>query len=310
MVVTQLKRDAWGLDIKFDSAIDGKIVFEVPLHLTGFFYPVFDVTPERTGSLGAGLVIRPGLHCTLSTGEGLWFRNRALVEGPAYELYKSLGEGLSISLDGDCMPGAGYGFSAASTLAVAACAVLARRVDPVEAAIQAHNSEVRNRTGLGDVSAIWSGYGLAIRKKAGAPTIGVVESLSIGDNVEIVTSELGRLSTESLLSRYGEKIAEVGREVYREFLKDTSLEAFLTLANRFSREIGLVDERLEALLKPFSRHILGWYVKKRVLVVVTEKSEAPEFAKNIGPKLKVVRLFTPSEEVWKRYLETILATRH
>lgn len=285
-----------------------EVVFEVPLHLTGFFYPIYRETPELTGSLGAGLIISPGLRCFLKRGEGLKFNESTLNTGPAHELYESFGKGLAICLEGNCVPSAGYAFSASSSLAVAACAAIARKIKPSEAAIRAHVAEVNHRTGLGDVAAIWEGFGIAIRKEAGAPTICVVESLQVKEKVAVITSELGKLSTESLLLDYGEKIAAIGKEVFSQFLKEESLENFLTLANIFSRRVGLVEKSLEEYLKPFSSQLLGWYVKKRVLVLVAEESEAPEVAKNISARPQVVRVFRPGEVVWKKYLEAILDT--
>lgn len=276
--------------------------------MTGFFYPVYRESWELTGSLGAGLVIRPGLRCVVGRGEGLTFAAEPISWGPALEIYNELGKGFSVHLSGNCLPGAGYAFSAASSLAVAACYALAGKISLSEAAMRAHISEVRCRTGLGDVLAIWGGEGLALRKRPGGPGVGEVENIRIRDKIAIVTSELGRLATESLLTTHHEKIMEAGDWSYREFLKNPSLANFLELSNRFSRELGLIDRSIEEIVRPVSSRLLGWYVKKRVLVLVVEEAEAREVAVNIGASLSIVRVFKPGEGEWRRYLETILDT--
>ncbi|MCS7146240.1 MAG: hypothetical protein RMJ28_02035 [Nitrososphaerota archaeon] len=290
------------------SCISG-LVFEVPLHLTGFFYPVFHERAEHTGSLGAGLVIEPGLKCVVDEGEGVWFGGEKIDSGPAAHIYAELGRGFSINLTGSCIPGAGYAFSASSSIAVAACFALAGRINTLDAALKAHVSEVKHGTGLGDVLSIWDGFGLALRKSPGAPGIGEVESIKINEEVVVLTSELGKLPTRDLLSIHLEKIIEAGKKAYRLFLENPNLELFLTLSNSFSRALGLVDEKVEEIVKPVSSMLLGWYVKKRVLVLVAERRDAAEVAKNIGSYLPVVRVFRPGEVEWRRYLETIPATR-
>ncbi|MEM0482074.1 MAG: hypothetical protein QXM16_04200 [Nitrososphaerota archaeon] len=286
----------------------GGFAFEVPLHLTGFFYPVYRESREQTGSLGAGIVIHPGLRCLMRGGEGLWFGGEAIGWGPAFQIYEEMGKGFSIHLTGGCLPGAGYAFSAASSLAVSACYVLAGKLGMSEAAMKAHVSEVRCRTGLGDVLAIWEGVGLVLREKPGGPGVGEVENIKIRDKVAIVTAELGRLATENLLTQQHERIIEAGRRAYQEFLKSPNLESFLQLSNRFSRELGLVDKYVEEIVRPVSSSLLGWYVKKRVLVLIVEEDEASEVAVNIGASLPIVRAFKPGDVEWRRYLETILDT--
>lgn len=295
--------------VKSSERFGGKgrvLSFEVPLHLTGFFYPVYRESWELTGSLGAGLVIRPGLRCVVGDGEGVRFAGEPISWGPALEIYNELGKGFSVHLSGNCLPGAGYAFSASSSLAVAACYALAGKISPSEAAMMAHISEVRCRTGLGDVLAIWGGEGLVLRKKPGGPGVGEVENIKISDKIAIVTTELGRLSTENLLTSYYEKIMMAGEWCYREFLKNPSLASFLELSNRFSRELGLVERSVEEAVRPISSRLLGWYVKKRVLVMVVEEAEVDEVAVNIGASLPIVRVFKPGEGEWRRYLETIL----
>ncbi len=282
--------------------------FQVPLHLTGFFFPVYGEREELTGSLGAGLVIEPGLRCIVERGEGIWFEGRPIIGGPAHSIYEDLGGGFSITLSGQCTPGAGYAFSAASSLAVAACFALSGRLDVLDAAQMAHTYEVRHRTGLGDVLAIWDGYGLVMRRKPGSPGIGEVESIKLADKIAIITSELGRLPTENLLSAYHNKIVETGVRMYQEFLREPTLDNFLRLSNRFSRELGLVDEKVDRVIRPLEHHIIGWYVKKRVLVIVAEEAEVGEVSVNIAASLPIVRVFKPGEVEWRRYLKTILDT--
>jgi len=297
----------WAWDTLPESVKRG-VALQVPLHLTGFFCPVYGDTPETTGSLGAGIVIEPGLSCSIGPGSGVLLNGEDMGRGPARDIYESLGGGFSVNLSCRVSPGAGYALSAASSLAVAACYAIRGDVALGEVGVAAHVAEVRWGTGLGDVLAIWGGRGLTVRRRAGAPGVGEVEWLRIGERIVVLTYELGRLPTSELLRSRLPTILEEGRRAYRIFASEPSLELFLQLANRFSRRLGLVDRRMEEAVRNVEDLILGWFVKKRVLVMLVEEGLADEVAKNTGLPLEALRVFRPGERVWRTYLETILDT--
>ncbi len=282
---------------------------EVPLHLTGFFYPIYTSDPHTTGSIGAGVVITPGLVCNIRRDHrGITFNGVALKAGPAIELYKNLRQPLGIELQGDCAPGAGYAFSAASALAAGSALVASGMATPLEVARMAHVIEVQHGTGLGDILAIWEGGGLTIRTRAGAPGVGSAESVGAEEKVVVLTTELGTMSTRQFLSDHLDRIMSLGRRLYERFIADPSLSLFLELSESFSRELGLVDEKILDVVRRLSPRILGWYVKKRVLVVVAEQEWAVDVAKTIEESINKARWFRLGGAGWKKSLETIRDT--
>ena len=282
---------------------------EVPLHLTGFFYPIYTSDPHTTGSIGAGVVITPGLVCNIRRDHrGITFNGVALKAGPAIELYKNLRQPLGIELQGDCAPGAGYAFSAASALAAGSALVASGMATPLEVARMAHVIEVQHGTGLGDVLAIWEGGGLTIRTRAGGPGVGSAESVGAEEKVVVLTTELGTMSTRQFLSDHLDRIMSLGRRLYERFIADPSLSLFLELSESFSRELGLVDEKILDVVRRLSPRILGWYVKKRVLVVVAEQEWAVDVAKTIEESINKARWFRLGGAGWRKSLETIRDT--
>ncbi len=282
---------------------------EVPLHLTGFFYPHYTNDPHTTGSIGAGVVITPGLICNIRIDQsGITFNGGALKSGPAVELYRRLKHPLGIELQGDCVPGAGYAFSAASALAAGSALVATGVATPLEVARMAHVIEVEHGTGLGDVLAIWEGGGLTVRTVAGAPGVGRAESVKVEENVVVLTAELGTMSTRQYLSEHLYKIKSLGRRLYERFVADPNLSLFLELSERFSRELGLADEKILEVVRRLSPRILGWYVKKRVLVVVAEQEWAVDVAETIEESINKARWFRLGGAGWTKSLETIRDT--
>jgi len=289
--------------------MDVEMPIEVPLHLTGFFYPIYTSDPHTTGSIGAGVVITPGLVCNIRIDQrGITFNGEALKAGPAVELYGRLKHPLGIELQGDCAPGAGYAFSAASALAVGSALVASGMATPLEVARMAHVVEVEHGTGLGDVLAIWEGGGLTVRTVAGAPGVGRAASVRVEENVVVLTTELGTMSTRQYLSEHLDKIRSLGRRLYERFIADPSLSLFLELSESFSRDLGLADEKILDVVRRLSPRILGWYVKKRVLVVVAEQEWAADVAKTIEESINKARWFRLGGAGWRKSLETIRDT--
>ena len=150
-----------------------------PGHISGYFSRIDGVTPAGTGSIGAGIVISEGVSATVrhsdtpevtiirETGDGTILE---LISGSP--LLASALEKLSVtaSVVTRChLPiGAGFGLSAAALLATltAANRLFGLGLSPHAIAGIAHEAEVTNRTGLGDVAACQGG-GIAIRTSPG-----------------------------------------------------------------------------------------------------------------------------------------------
>ena len=63
-------------------------------------------------------------------------------------------------------------------------------------------------------------------------------------------------------------------------------------------------------MQKLSRRILGWYVKKRVLVVVSEQEWAADVAETIELSINRVRWFRLGGAGWRKSLETIQGMFH
>lgn len=151
-----------------------------PGHLSGYFKPVYGPDPGSTGSLGAGIVIQEGVTTTVwpstitkitverfDPGSG----TRSVVPGtspPIRYLLERMGVTARVRTE-CCLPiGAGFGLSAAALLSTATAinALLSLSLSAVECAAYAHEAEIVNRTGLGDIAACMGG-GRDCRKGAG-----------------------------------------------------------------------------------------------------------------------------------------------
>jgi pantoate kinase len=282
---------------------------EVPLHITGFFYPVYTGVPETSGSVGAGIVVEPGVTCEVKKGAGgITYNGEVLASGPSVELYRALRLPFGLELSGQCAPGAGYAFSAASTLAVVSAGVILGGLSLLEAGRIAHAMEVLHGTGLGDVLAIWEGGGLTVRTRPGAPGIGRAESVKIETDLVILTAELGTMPTRDFLVRHSASIMELGRRLYESFIDEPSFERFFELSQTFTLELGLLEQPVRELVRRLPKEALGWFVKKKLLVVAAEKHEAPKVARGMEELFRRVRWFRVGGRGWRRSLETIRDT--
>jgi pantoate kinase len=116
-------------------------IVDVPLHITSMWLPRYTDDPATTGSLGAGVVIRPGVKLTVRLGG----------KEPSVDLINQVLAKFNVdaivSYESPVELGVGYGMSAALTLgtAVGVAALLGGSV--IEAAKVAHVVEVENRAG-------------------------------------------------------------------------------------------------------------------------------------------------------------------
>ncbi|MGC9051476.1 GHMP kinase [Pyrobaculum sp.] len=240
----------------------------IPHHVTGFWVPVYTDNPITTGSLGAGVLVG-GAVASYEPG-GVWYNDTPL-EG-----------GLGVRISSQFPLGYGYAASAVVSIAKAVGELGLSR----EAFAKAHVEEVTRRTGLGDVLAIYTGGCLVVRVRPGAPGVGEAYSLPC-PAVYVVTLDLARVDTGVVLQTRHEAIVKAGREAYKAFMKNPSFQTFLHLAAEFSRRVGFLDERLEALER--HRGVLGLFVKKGVAAVFVEREWALDVAR-IAERLGRVHL--------------------
>ncbi len=228
-----------------------------PGHITGFFQPIEHEDIFSTGSRGAGFCTELGARTEvwITDGDGTIevningkkvfapvteFALRRILKDEAYDLNVVTTLGLPISQ--------GFGTSAAGALSasLALCSLLGRPAH--EGYEAAHESEIANRTGMGDVSALFRG-GMTLRRKEGLPPLGKVDRFD-GDP-EVVLCVLGApVKTSDVLTdeRLKAFINASGKKCLEEFELDPTITAFARLSKRFAMETGLASpEALKAI---------------------------------------------------------------
>jgi len=210
--------------------------------ITAIFSTKLSEKPEKSGSLGVGFTINRGVKAKALKRDGV-FLNGEKVEFPTveYVLRKLGGEGVSIQTD---LPlSCGFGLSGASALATALEINRAKNLalNLFRLADIAHEAEVVNKTGLGDVLTQVYG-GIVVRKKAGSPSISKVEKFL--SNMKIDFLVLGEIPTKQVLQDdvMRERINKAGKQYLKEFLRNPSSEKIFEVSKKFAIETGLADE--------------------------------------------------------------------
>ncbi len=289
----------------------GSIVeYRSPHHITGFWYPVRSDDPLTTGSLGAGILVEPGIVGRGSTNKcGVIIDSNCLELPVSRVIREATGIEKSVSADPSIPLGMGGAVSAFISIALS-CEVLrsysrscVSREALLEASGLAHKAEVLSLTGLGDVIAMITGGGLVLRLKPGAPGYG--EAIAIRDpgldrvffTIAIIER---RITTPDMLSSMWDRISSYGSEAYRDFQRDPGFERFLEISNRFSRNIGFLSgdlgEAITRTLDPFVRRgeALGYYAKKSLLVIAHERGSEDISRSLLGVAKKVLGIYRPA----------------
>jgi len=259
-----------------------RVKLRIPLHITGLWVPVWRRSPLLSGSIGAGLLLEPHVvaEATSSSEWGI----EILVEGRRLDRVPSIALE-TLRLVEDARPahivisspvplGAGFAVSAAIALGIALGTGFLNGWGLVESASLAHIAEVRAGTGLGDVVAMLYGQGLEARLSPGGPGIALVESYAVPRR-DVVVAVLGSMETREMHRVLGERLYSAAPRFAR-FLSRPSLASFLREARGFSIETGMVDEKLAGVLDGlvYENLLEGWYVKKRVAVLVPVPSKS------------------------------------
>ena len=279
-------------------------IYRSPHHITGFWVPVRSGDPLTTGSLGAGILVEPGI-----SGRGLGIDCKVMINGDCVEIKpaKIIGEEAILRGGVEVKPSIPLGMGGAVSAFIAlalSCEAVKDRLGPcsvkenlLEASKLAHKAEVLSLTGLGDIIAMVTGGGLVLRLKPGAPGYG--EAIAIRDPeldrvLFTIASIEKRITTPDMLSTMWDRIISVGSEAYREFQRDPSLERFLEISNRFSRRVGFLSGEfgyaIDRSLDPLVRRgeVLGYYAKKSLLVIAHREGAEHEISRSIDGFVKKV----------------------
>ncbi len=218
----------------------------VPGHITGFFAARREARPEDSGSVGCGFTLSLFARTTVSMAErSEIFINGALSEAPVsrYVVERLAPSPVRVETELDMVMGAGFGASGAGALSCAYAlnhlfdlGLTANSIGAV-----AHNAEVLNRTGLGDVIAQNTG-GLVIRLAHGAPGRGIVDRIPVPP-LKVYAVVRGSISTKEILRDESvmKRINASGERALREMLRRPTLEEFMRISRRFTYETELAS---------------------------------------------------------------------
>ncbi len=240
----------------------------VPGHITGFFEVFKADDPLHTGSMGCGVVLTKGARTRVWTDYDARACTRVYVNGALCQcpvthsvverMLREAGRPCRVRVDHflELPMRYGFGISGAGALgtALAMNAALSLGLSRNACGRVAHEAEVINGTGLGDVIAELTG-GLVLRTRPGAPGIGRVERI-LSDLVVVVYLVGEELETKEVLRdrETVERINTAGRKSYELFTKDKTPERFLRASWGFARASGLVNEKIYVAAKTLANH--------------------------------------------------------
>ncbi|MCK9442428.1 MAG: pantoate kinase [Methanothrix sp.] len=228
----------------------------VPSHITGFFAAHRRDEPRLAGSVGCGLCLSLGATTTIEPASHIHdteiLLNGAVSKAPVsrFVVEKLAKSPVRVKTELSMPFGAGFGASGAGAIgcAYALNSYFDLGLTANEAAAVAHEAEVTNRTGLGDVIAQNAG-GLVVRLQPGAPGIGRIDRIPVPP-LPINYVVRGPISTKEILSDEKAMTAVnlAGEAALKDLLKRPTFTNFLQLSRRFTVQSGLAsDWALEAI---------------------------------------------------------------
>ena len=150
-----------------------------------------------------------------------------------------------VDIENELPIGQGFGMSAAGAVAAAHAASIVLRLERDDALRSAHLAELKNRTGLGDVAALWRG-GITFRRKEGFPPYAKVDR--IDDDPEVILCVVGKpMSTATLISdpSIRAKVNAVGSQCVESLAESPNLDNLMRLSREFMKRTGLAAPKVE-----------------------------------------------------------------
>ncbi|ADB57499.1 pantoate kinase [Archaeoglobus profundus] len=210
----------------------------VSASVTCFFAPVID-DPKNSGSIGVGFTIDRGVEVRLA--EKTTFNGKKIRLPTLEYVLSKLGYEGGAEIKSDLPLGCGFGLSGATALASAleVNEKLGLNLSLFQIADLAHEAEVLNRTGLGDVTTQCHG-GFVVRKNASAPSICSVDRFLW--DVEMDFLVMGELKTSEILEGNLKEVYKIGVECLKKFLKRPSISYLFEVSKEFTLRCGFADD--------------------------------------------------------------------
>lgn len=227
-----------------------------PGHVTCFFHPVRTDRVETTGSRGAGIRLSLGANVTVeersdSKVEIIMDGKPSDAKVTRYVIDKVCpGRGFDVTIENDLPVGQGFGMSAAGAIAAAMCLCKISGRDIEDAYLIAHEAEVANSGGLGDVAAIQCPGKQPVRLIPGVTPYGKVvdTGVDLDDLTLAVTGE--KLSTGTVINDpvMQRRMNEIGSRMVDDYSSNPSLERLFSFSREFSTSMGLESDDVKTAL--------------------------------------------------------------
>lgn len=232
----------------------------VPGHITSLFFPVMEKNPLKSGSQGSGVSISHGYEVEVETfdGEGIEiYQNGDKISNDdakiTFEVAKHYSQTMKTKIvvkqDFEIPTGAGYGSSAAGSLGTSICLGRLNGKTLHESARIAHQKEVINGGGLGDVYPQIVG-GVEIRRKEGPPGYGWVDNMIVDNDWKIISASYGNLNTSKVLSndKKTKKIRKISKKKIDKIKNSPSIHELMRNSRDFVEELGLMEDPINDVL--------------------------------------------------------------
>ncbi|MEM3437271.1 MAG: pantoate kinase [Nitrososphaerales archaeon] len=237
-----------------------------PSHITGFFEIVNEQSdPLLKGSRGAGICLSKGVKTYVKVKKSSSFELKVNLNGKVLKsiqftkciinsfLPKNFRNySIFVNYDVQVPIGSGFGTSGASalSLSLALNEALGMGLSKIEVANIAHKVEIECKTGLGTVIAETYG-GFEARVKAGAPGLGELKQIPIGNDYSIIGLSFGSIPTKAVLSDNSlrNRINEACKGLVDRFILKPSPENFMILSREFSDSLNIYTNRVKKVLK-------------------------------------------------------------
>ena len=236
-----------------------------PGYITGFFKVNHSKNQLLTGSTGAGVCLEKGVETTVDALPSNKFKLRININGVPYPNaivsksvvnqminHSNFQHEIVINHFVNIPILSGYGSSGSSALSLsyALNELLNLGFTKTEAAQKAHIAEIYCRTGLGTVLGAYHG-GVQIRSHPGAPGIGKVRQIPVGNNKVVVSFTSGSLSTSNILNNQKliKLINMAGKNSLQHLTNDPSPDKFLELSRNFSLQINFFPSEFYKFMK-------------------------------------------------------------
>ncbi len=266
--------------------------YYVPSHITGFFVPFFSEDYLKTGSTGAGVSLSSGLETKIKVIEGSGIvsvylngietkKNSVPVSLNCINLIKErypesfVNKDILIEHESDVPVESGFGTSASAALGICFSIKDLIKISPMECIRIAHETEVKNLSGLGDVVAEVKG-GVEIRRTPGIE--GIIENIP-SNNLKVMGISLGKKRTESILKN-PEKvkiIEKCGTKLLNKLLSEPNVERLMQCSKIFTYKTGIMSKEILDLIEVISEvnsyDASGIMIGEGVFTFINEKDE-------------------------------------